>query len=156
MVTLQGEKEEMEWKKAMMSQWSCESLLWNEENGLLYICWKVTSRLAKFSSPWRNELSLPVGFCHVLRIRWNRLISPGRNISRHGKLLLSCFSNSLELLVIASPGEIVRHGHLCGEGTWNSLELLAIGSPGEMTFAQILVFHSFLVTCVQFMHKWVE
>jgi len=139
----------MEWKQAVMSQWSCESLqslfslllnglfvfplfslslkchkpLWNEENGLLYICWKVTSRLARFGSRWWNELSLPVGFCHVTLISWSRLISPGRNISRHGELLLSCFSNSVELLAIASPCEIVRHGHLCCEGTRNSLEL---------------------------------
>jgi hypothetical protein len=73
---------------------------------------KVTFRLAKFGSPWRLKLSSPAGFCHVTLIRWNRLFSPGRISARHGEVLLSCFSISLELLAIwfafVSPGEIFR------------------------------------------------
>ena len=59
---------------------------------------KVQFRQAEFSSPWRGELPSPVGFCHVIRIRWDRLTSPGRIFSRHGEVPLSWTSTFLEVL----------------------------------------------------------
>jgi len=88
MVTLQGEEEEMEWKQAMMSQWSCESL-----QSLRPLLIEVLSMFPLFSLflKWLmfSFSSLKWGkwaFIHMLK-KWH---FAWRSLARHGDLSFLC------------------------------------------------------------------
>jgi len=94
---------------------------WNEQIGLLY--------LHNFmNSPWRVELSSPVGFCHVSFERLGRLNSPREQFYSPWQ--------------VSSPWTRL-HARLTSNSLAMASRSLAMAS---WLFSQILVFLSFLVS----------